>query len=400
MEKHEVQSFLTSDMEPSRIKEHENERKHLKNCESLLKIDETANSTNKKKCLENTRGLLKSANQKYAFLVICVIIFVLRTFIEPASLSPSLSSTSKDINEPVYVSPSLLLTSEDINEPAYFKDHFLNYNSKNETKIDSLSRTDTVTYGFLHMQKTGGTTINGFLATHYERVCGNKGYSYSYHSNNKRQRRNQKKVTNRILTRTESVHNHGHFLQHSMKMIGFHNCDYIANEVGATFWNESLGDLHRRLELHVPCRDPVDLFLSMCNYRKVKFTCKHNFSFKEEVNKWAMREVERCKPNRLRFNLKQLTQPNIDLKCFQSPSRLGDYFDYMGERLQKKEVSDEYIHRDSNVARNKTEECLWNQGEEYKQKVLDYFMKQGGYLEYFQFCKECLKSDNDLLHGK
>eukprot|EP00588_Corethron_pennatum_P024088 CAMPEP_0194332262 /NCGR_PEP_ID=MMETSP0171-20130528/58560_1 /TAXON_ID=218684 /ORGANISM="Corethron pennatum, Strain L29A3" /LENGTH=174 /DNA_ID=CAMNT_0039094037 /DNA_START=202 /DNA_END=726 /DNA_ORIENTATION=- len=174
-----------------------------------------------------------------------------------------------------------------------------------------------------------------------------------------------------------------------MKMIGFHNCDYISNEIGAAFWKDYLGDLHRPLELHIPCRDPVDLFLSMCNYRHVEFTCKSDF--KEEVSK--------CVFAGNRFNMKLLTQSNIDLKCFESPSRLGDYFAYMGERLQKKEVPDEYVHRDSNIARNKTKECLLKQGIEYKQKLVEYIMSSNSaFFEYFQFCKECLKSDDDLLH--
>ena len=35
-----------------------------------------------------------------------------------------------------------------------------------------------VLYGHVHIAKTAGTTVNGELAMHYERVCGHKGYSY------------------------------------------------------------------------------------------------------------------------------------------------------------------------------------------------------------------------------
>jgi len=411
-----MQPFLTSDLGPSTMKECENKRTDVKNRGRSLKIVETASSTNStknKKYSEDTskhpdifnrakqiKRLLRSKHRKcISLLVICSIIFFqLSIFLNllPTSLSP---------------------ISEDIDEPAYFKDHFFNDDHKKKPRIDSRSRTNSVTYGFLHMQKTGGTTINGFLATHYERVCGNKGYSYDYHANNKMQLRNQqrqkeKEGTKRMLSTldnkhpprgfyrpplnvkrkkpSQSVHMRSHYNLHTMEMIGFHNCDYIANEIGAEFWKDSLGDLHRPLELHIPCRDPVDLFLSMCNYRNVEFTCKSDF--KEEVSK--------CLNNNNRFDMKLLTRPNIDLKCFESPSRIGDYFDYMGKRLQKKEVPDEYVHRDSNVSRNKPEECLWKQGIEYRQKLLENIMSRRVFFEYFQFCKECLKSDNNLLHLK
>ena len=48
-----------------------------------------------------------------------------------------------------------------------------------ETKLTRIGwvRPDVV-YGHVHMAKTAGTEINGELAMHFERVCGNKGYSY------------------------------------------------------------------------------------------------------------------------------------------------------------------------------------------------------------------------------
>ena len=37
---------------------------------------------------------------------------------------------------------------------------------------------DQVVIGHVHMAKTSGTTLNGNLSMHFERVCGHKGYSY------------------------------------------------------------------------------------------------------------------------------------------------------------------------------------------------------------------------------
>jgi hypothetical protein len=41
-------------------------------------------------------------------------------------------------------------------------------------------------YGFVHMAKTAGTEINGELASHFERVYGNKGFSHDYYQYNSR----------------------------------------------------------------------------------------------------------------------------------------------------------------------------------------------------------------------
>merc|ERR1740139_1607963 len=110
--------------------------------------------------------------------------------------------------------------------------------------------------------------------------------------------------------------------------VGFEDCDYVANEIGAKFWAHAFGEWHRPLELHVPCRDPVDLLLSICNYQKVQFTCRDDFSA----------EVDACfgAENR-RFDAGELRHPKITLKCFRSPSGLDGYLAYMGERLQLRE---------------------------------------------------------------
>jgi hypothetical protein len=51
---------------------------------------------------------------------------------------------------------------------------------------DNIHQDVAVVYGHVHLGKTAGTTINGELALHFERVCGNKGYSYDAYQFNKR----------------------------------------------------------------------------------------------------------------------------------------------------------------------------------------------------------------------
>jgi hypothetical protein len=41
-------------------------------------------------------------------------------------------------------------------------------------------------YGHLHFPKTAGSSLNSLMASKYERVCGNKGYSYDSYQHNSR----------------------------------------------------------------------------------------------------------------------------------------------------------------------------------------------------------------------
>ena len=56
-----------------------------------------------------------------------------------------------------------------------------------------------VIFGHVHMTMTGGSTLNGMLASRYENVCGNKGNSYDYFQHNERVRKQGKSwALNRI----------------------------------------------------------------------------------------------------------------------------------------------------------------------------------------------------------
>ena len=55
--------------------------------------------------------------------------------------------------------------------------------------------------------------------------------------------------------------------------IGFEDCDYISIEENWEFWPNTFpdGKFHNiSMELHVPCRDPVDHILSQCNHKSAK----------------------------------------------------------------------------------------------------------------------------------
>ena len=68
------------------------------------------------------------------------------------------------------------------------------------------------------------------------------------------------------------------------------------------------------------------------------------------------------------------------------------YLKYMDQFLQRKRVETPYIHRSSNLPRQKDHECIWNNTEVANQ-VLDHLHT----LYYYRWCEKCIGSENDLL---
>ena len=113
--------------------------------------------------------------------------------------------------------------------------------------------------GHVHMAKTAGTSVNGLLASRYERVCGNKGYSYDSYGANLRMAAsdgNPHKVKDSIRTQFQGYGRERVPLP-VMDEIGFEDCDFISMESNWPFWRR-FEDWPLPLELHVPCRDPLD----------------------------------------------------------------------------------------------------------------------------------------------
>ena len=113
--------------------------------------------------------------------------------------------------------------------------------------------------GHVHMAKTAGTSVNGLLASRYERVCGNKGYSYDSYGANLRMAAsdgNPHKVKDSIRTQFQGYGRERVPLPF-MDEIGFEDCDFISMESNWPFWRR-FEDWPLPLELHVPCRDPLD----------------------------------------------------------------------------------------------------------------------------------------------
>ena len=235
---------------------------------------------------------------------------------------------------------------------------------------------DLVLYGHIHMAKTGGSSLNGELALNYERICGSKGYSYDYFQAQERYRQNPAYVEqigfNRLVVAPET-----------MDEIGYEDCDFVSQE-DHWYWWRQFASWKVRVELHLPCRDPIDHLLSNCNYANVTFNCEGDL-----VN-----EISRCLLYMDRFSNSlngSRDFPNFNVKCFRS-ELTSKYIEYMGTRLQRKRFQSTYAFRPTNKARNKRYECLW-QNESAKLQVENYLKE----LDYYKFCNKCIDSPDDLL---
>jgi len=241
----------------------------------------------------------------------------------------------------------------------------------------------SILYGHVHIAKTGGTSLNGIMANTFERVCGNKGYSYDAFQDNER---NKKKVMGGRVIRPNG-RSRVPFV--TMEEIGFEECDYISVEHDWQFWKEYFGNCTFHglsMELHVPCRNRIDHLMSMCNFRPGrKIAC--NAKTDEEL----IESVKKCFFNMERYDHGLLN--HFDVKCFDFKKQFTEYPKYMSGILRKRRFqSTPYVKKDTNLPRNKTDECIW-ENVTVLEKVEKYLLET---FPYYQFCNTCMGSKNEI----
>lgn len=260
------------------------------------------------------------------------------------------------------------------------------------------SNHSNIIYGHVHVAKTAGTEINGILAARYDHVCGNKGYSLDYFEYNERVRNSTNhdvryvdpdSISNRSQDATV---NRGRVPWDIVEEIGFQDCDFISLENSWEIWPKirRLIPAKFKMELHVPCLNPLEHLMSMCHYKDLEFDCRGDD---------LEAEIEACVFGMDRFSLQLENLPDIDLKCFASIP-IGSYIDYMGQRLESRRIPAKYVHRESNGAggardaASKRHECLgWypDVADQVQELLLEKY-------DYYQWCDECLGlSESDLL---
>jgi hypothetical protein len=293
-------------------------------------------------------------------------------------------------NDLITINDEPVLLTKNAPTPCIDEDVVLATNTSNTNTTTTTTPTiigyvsQEVIYGHVHFAKTAGSEINGVLANLFERVCGHKGYSYDAFQANERVRRSLvRKVdqtTYDLVNKQYKGHNRGRVPVPIMKEIGFEDCDYISLESDWTKWSQVS---KWKVELHVPCRDPVGHLMSQCNDVKRTFHCDA---------KDFEKEVEQCVMNPVRFSLELEKQANFTLKCF-DPMPPNRYIAHMGTKLQRKRIPSEYIHRDSNRPRKKDKECIWNKPD--LQKVVREILVKN--FDIYRFCDRCMGSQNELV---
>eukprot|EP00542_Grammatophora_oceanica_P022761 CAMPEP_0194027142 /NCGR_PEP_ID=MMETSP0009_2-20130614/1349_1 /TAXON_ID=210454 /ORGANISM="Grammatophora oceanica, Strain CCMP 410" /LENGTH=363 /DNA_ID=CAMNT_0038666099 /DNA_START=56 /DNA_END=1147 /DNA_ORIENTATION=- len=249
-----------------------------------------------------------------------------------------------------------------------------------------------VIYGHIHMAKTAGTTIAGEMASRLERVCGNKGYSLFFYQQNERRRRQEEleqefPLLNPILN-----------LQPQLA-IGFENCDWVSEETRWENWATHFGTKEKcpfPLELHVPCKDPIEHLMSMQNYlHNNKEVEPLDCALNETAVFDQVRAILDCKRfTDGRFNSKlEHGFENIHLKCFDvSPDPLA-YVRFMETKLQKRRLVVDYVFRPMNSPRDKTKECIW-QHDALRERIREFIITN---YDYHNYCSRCLGSSDELL---
>ncbi len=237
--------------------------------------------------------------------------------------------------------------------------------------------------GHVHMAKTAGTSVNGLLASRYERVCGNKGYSYDSYGANLRMAAsdgNPHKVKDSIRTQFQG-YGRERVPPPVMDEIGFEDCDYISMESNWPFWRR-FEDWPLPLELHVPCRDPLDHIMSQCNHHHRTFDCV-NASRGPESLAW---EVQRCSLFLNRFAWDLLGLNNTRVKCYDFSDQFSRYLAHMDKVLEKRRIPATFVRWETNRPRNKSDECIWSDPA-LKSDVVDHLRDT---YDYYGFCDACL----------
>ena len=254
---------------------------------------------------------------------------------------------------------------------------------------------NNITYGHIHVAKTGGTVLNGMLALNYERVCGHKGYSHDYYQHNKRY--NESSTTTNFKGIKDSItkiipgygFHRGRVPFVVMIESGFEDCDWISFEKEAVMWGKLFNPWHTPLELHLPCRDPLDHLMSQCNHDRKQFNCNTTNLGKE---------IDNCIMNGDRFNYKLVNGqilPNGNVKCYDYQVQFTKYINYMNDILQMKKLQSVYVQTETNTARNKSAECVWGSGlTELRENIIAYLMQK---YDYYSFCDSCIGSKRDLF---
>ena len=147
------------------------------------------------------------------------------------------------------------------------------------------------------------------------------------------------------------------------------------------------------MELHVPCRDPIDHLMSQCNYaensRKFK---KQDLACDAATDEEFFASVRSCFVYLgVRYN--QDLEKHFDVKCYAYKNQFTGYVDYLSENLVKRRFeAGEYVRRETNDPRDKESECIWKRPD-LLEKTRKYLLE---HVDYYRFCDKCLGTEDEI----
>lgn len=285
---------------------------------------------------------------------------------------------------PFLLVPSFLLIATNYNASTFgFARKHATRKQKKETTEDSIM------YGHVHIAKTAGTGLLNILAYRYERVCSNKANSILLR---------EYKKDKCYLFSTPWDHRRDFETR-------WDECDYVSMENSSSFWTTTSSS-NKYLELHVPCRDPLELLMSNCfhGHKPSGFDCSDKATLDIEQIGKQVRKCLRVRKGGFSTRIdKRFDEPflisalkhNINVKCYNTDLTFGSYLSYMDQRLtcRNSTFPTNTMCQTKFSGRNRTSECIW-QNEALKTKVKKYLLENHF---YFAYCKECLGSSEDLF---
>jgi hypothetical protein len=112
---------------------------------------------------------------------------------------------------------------------------------------------------------------------------------------------------------------------------------------GISFWKPTVLDVNMihsfnmTLELHVPCRDPLEHLMSMCNMHRRSFDCEAS-NLEHEFLLCANREWQNC------FSIEMLNLSYTSVKRF-NPISVEPYIEHISTLLQRRRVTHDYKYK-------------------------------------------------------
>ena len=230
----------------------------------------------------------------------------------------------------------------------------------------------TAMIGHIHIAKTGGTTLNEIMANRYNFVCGNKGYSFDYYQANARARGHSRPgQTKDSVGRLYAGYDRTRVPFDIMRERGFENCLWVSLEEEMARWHY-FDKWLEPLELHLPCRDPIDHFMSQVNFRGIHLDC----------TKFQMGHVGNYLVAPERFAIKDIPK-NVSVRCIHFHKQFTEYPDVTN--LPKKRYFQKLNVLRTNRARKIQNECIWKNHTlqaELKKYLFDNY-------DYYRFCNTC-----------